>query len=173
MNKQVALHTAELRIIVGYLGEQKQLNWWPSNFLSPSSTAFLTPIFSRSLLQAQYQGVNEAALRVHDEHIGVGQTYHLFRLPEAYEILTAKILTEAQFSEQIKEKLTHQDIALARLQEIADDETTEKNEGNEGPVNLGDFDDQVFANLLKKAAACYHQAFCHKTQSYPYFRGSM
>lgn len=169
MNRQAAPLIAELRLLVGYLGEQKQLNWWASNFLSPSSTAFLAPIFSHSMLLAQYQGVNEAALRVHDEHIGVGKTYHLFRLPEAYEISASKTLNDPQLSNKFKEKLINKDNALNRLQEIGKDET----ETNEGPINIGDFDEQVFTDLLQKTAACYHYAFCHGSKTYPYYRGSL
>ena len=38
--------------------------------MSPISVPFLTPIFELKVVQARYQGVIEAARRVHDEHIG-------------------------------------------------------------------------------------------------------
>jgi hypothetical protein len=41
--------------------------------------------FIKNAFVAQYHGVQEAASRVHDEHIGIGRVYHLFRLPEHVE----------------------------------------------------------------------------------------
>src|SRR4051812_35181958 len=61
-----------LRLVVGFLGEQAQRDWWPSGFLAPTSRAFMTPAFARHPLLAQYHGVTEAAARVHDDHIGTG-----------------------------------------------------------------------------------------------------
>src|SRR5712691_3071033 len=85
MHTSLCMQLARLRILVGYLGEHHQYNWWPSAFLAPSSVAFLAPIFSKTAFMAQYQGVKAAAARVHDEHIGLGKVYHLFRLPERLE----------------------------------------------------------------------------------------
>lgn len=62
---------AELRVLIGYLGEKNQAHWWGGELLSPSATAFLAPIFNRSLFLAQYQGSSRAAAKVHDEAIGV------------------------------------------------------------------------------------------------------
>jgi len=76
---------AELRVLVGYLGEKGQDNWWASDFLSTTAAAFLAPIFNRSLFLAQYQGATAAAAKVHDEAIGVGRIYHLFPLPIGIE----------------------------------------------------------------------------------------
>jgi hypothetical protein len=47
--------------------------------------AFLNPIFASKTRMAQYHGVTEAACRVHDERIGVGRVFHLYRLPETIE----------------------------------------------------------------------------------------
>ena len=73
------------RVLVGYLGEHRQANWWSSSFLGRSSEAFLTPIFGNAVANARVVGVTEAARRVHDDAIGVGRTFHLFRLPETLE----------------------------------------------------------------------------------------
>ena len=54
-------------------------------FLSSSSKAFLGPIYPNSIDIAQYSGVCQAASIVHDEHIGIGKHYHLYRLPDAIE----------------------------------------------------------------------------------------
>jgi hypothetical protein len=43
------------------------------------------PVFGANIMQARYQGIVEASKRVHDERIGVGRVFHLFRLPETTE----------------------------------------------------------------------------------------
>ena len=83
-----------LRVIVGYLGEKAQFDWWQSGFFTPSSAAFLNPVFARTSALAQYHGVKEAARRLHDEHIGVGRMFHLFRLPETLEQSLFEFLKE-------------------------------------------------------------------------------
>ena len=67
---------AALRLAVGLLGERDAAGWWTSAFLSPTSTSFLAPVFGGNTFQARYQGVLEAAKRVHDERIGVGHVFH-------------------------------------------------------------------------------------------------
>jgi hypothetical protein len=85
MNTSTLAQIARLKLLVGFLGEQSQFNWWLSAFFAPSSSAFLAPVFSKNAFADQYHGVQEAASRVHDEHIGIGRVYHLFRLPEHVE----------------------------------------------------------------------------------------
>ena len=74
-----------LRLVVGALGEADRAAWWSSHFLSSTARTFLAPAFGDGYLDAQYQGVVEAARKVHDERIGIGRVFHLFRLPEAIE----------------------------------------------------------------------------------------
>ena len=76
---------AVLRAVVAYLGERDQFAWWQSAFFGAGSALFLSPIFARTQILAQCAGAGMAAARVHDEHIGVGGVYHLFRLPEEIE----------------------------------------------------------------------------------------
>ena len=85
---------ATLRILVGYLGEREQFGWWQSAFFAPGSQAFLAPLFARTQLLAQCNGVTRAACLIHDERIGVGHVYHLFRLPEDMEQGLHGILNE-------------------------------------------------------------------------------
>jgi hypothetical protein len=76
---------SRLRVLVGYLGERHQSNRWSSTFLGRTSEAFLAPIFGNTVANARVVGVTEAARRVHDDAMGVGRTFHLFRLPETLE----------------------------------------------------------------------------------------
>ncbi len=74
-----------LRLLVGYLGEKDQDNWWSTSFFSPSSRNFLAPIFARTTRLAQDNSVRDTARRLHDEQVGIGSVFHLFRLPADVE----------------------------------------------------------------------------------------
>lgn len=153
---------AELRLLVGYLGEKSQKNWWESNFLGASSQAYLMPTFPRTVLLAQYQGVLEAALLVHDEFVGVGSNYHLFRLPLSIERSTAEAVRDLEIHDYIKSEGS----ALARLAEL-----TEGAQSSEGPVNIGTFKDENLEHLIYTAAGIYLQAFRANIKSFPFMRG--
>ncbi len=156
---------SELRVLVGYLGEKGQANWWSSEFFSPSATSFLSPIFNRSLFLAQYQGSSTAAAKVHDEAIGVGRIYHLFRLPIGLEQASADAINDATFSKSLQESIANRDQAMRRLNAIA----TKTAAISSGPVSLGQMGDDLEAEL-KKAAGVYHSAFSQNIRSLPYLR---
>jgi hypothetical protein len=65
MNPKLIHQIVGLRLGVGFLGEQEQSAWWPSSFLGRHAQAFLNPIFGSKTRMAQYNGVTEAACRVH------------------------------------------------------------------------------------------------------------
>lgn len=156
---------AELRVLVGYLGEKNQANWWGSEFFSTTAAAFLAPIFNRSLFLAQYQGVTAAAAKVHDEAIGVGCIYHLFRLPIGLEQASADALNDATFVQTVQARLANRALALARLTELA-----EKAESvSPGPVSLGQMSQDIKAEL-QRAAGLYCVAFTSGIQALPYVR---
>ncbi|XOV89815.1 MAG: BrxE family protein [Pseudomonadota bacterium] len=157
---------AELRLLVGYLGETNQKNWWGSNFLSPSSKAFLTPPFPRTVLLAQYHGVCEAACLVHDAFIGVGSNYHLYRLPDGVERAAAAVLQEAKFIQQVEAELTSADAALRRLEECADKEVNQ----SDGPVNVGVYADAKLGSLIQQCAGHYLHAFSAGAKTFPFMR---
>ncbi|MCC6076086.1 BrxE family protein [Pseudomonas sp. GCM10022188] len=155
---------AELRVLVGYLGEQ-QPAWWPSQFYSPTAAAFLGPVFTRSTALAQYQGVTAAAARKHEEHIGEGRTFHLFRLPEILEQSAAAVFSDKAFEASIRGSVASRDQALARLAEQAGSTAS----ASEGPVVVGDLTDEL-GNALKSCAALYLDAFSKGIQCFPYLR---
>lgn len=164
MNKQ-AIEITELRVLVGYLGEKGQANWWGSEFFSATAAAFLAPIFNRSLFLAQYQGATAAAAKVHDEAIGVGSTYHLFRLPIGLEQASADALNDAAFVQTVQARLVNRELALSRLTELA--ETAES--ASPGPISLGLMSQDLSAEL-KRAAGFYCAAFTSGIQTFPYIR---
>lgn len=162
---QHAMIIAELRLLVGYLGEKGQANWWSSEFFSATSTAFLAPIFNRSLFQAQYQGATAAAAIVHDEAIGVGGIYHLFRLPIGLEQASADTLNDAAFVQAVQAKLANRELALARLTELAE----KAESASSGPVSLGQMS-QDFKAEFQRAAGFYWAAFTSGIKTFPYVR---
>lgn len=167
MNKQVKKLIAELKLIIGFLGEKGQFNWWESNFLSASSTAFLMPTYPRTTLLAQYHGVSEAALVVHDAFIGTGINYHLYRLPDSIERDVGSAVQELSHSEQLCSTLSSQDTALKRLAELANEELAK-----DGPVDIGDFSDAGLEQLIKSSAGYYSSAFTQGIKCFPFMRGA-
>jgi hypothetical protein len=165
MNASTLAQIARLRLLVGFLGEQSQFNWWPSAFLTPSSSAFLVPIFTKTAFMAQYHGVKEAASRVHDEHIGVGKVYHLFRLPENVEQTLAAHFRDQTFVDSVRPQLEAQAQALESLYTLATSQTTSQ----EGPVLLGAIDELLGGKTLGLLAHYYRSAFAGNTKVYPYY----
>lgn len=154
-----------LRFVVGYLGEKSQNNWWSSSFLAPQAKTYLSPIYPRTVALAQYRGVTEAALLVHDEFIGIGKNYHLFRLPEAVEHTAAEYV-QAQDEDHYPKRLDSQESALGVLQELAG------GDGNlaEGPVAVGQYSDGNLSEMLQEAAGFYLAAFQSGAKCYPFMR---
>ena len=150
------------RFLIGYLGEKSQFDWWGSNFLGASSPAFLMYPYPRTMLLAQYHGVCEAALLVHDEYIGVGENYHLYRLPDSLEREVSKAVQNIDMTERPINK----DSAFEALEQLVYSEA----EKSEGPVNIGVFNDEGLELMLKVAASHYLNAFKEDYKSFPYMR---
>lgn len=165
MHKSTLTQVATLRLLVGFLGEQSQFSWWPSAFFALSSSAFLLPIFRKTAFIAQYQGVKEAASRVHDEHIGMGTVYHLFRLPENAEQALFNSLQDNAFVDSIRVQLQNQDRALKSLTTLADVHP----ECTEGPVLVGNIDELMEGKNLRLLSHYYLSAFTGNTKAYPYY----
>lgn len=152
-----------LRFAVGLLGEKEQAGWWPSSFMSSASSAFLTPIFGAKIFQARYQGIVEAGKRVHDERIGIGQVFHLFRLPEATEqrLFDALSSTEGE----VATRVLSPEAANEQLSILAVVSTQAK----QGPLSIGSVDDLGRSDWLSIAAGLYAAAFAVGAQCFPYF----
>ena len=153
------------RAIIGYLGEKDQFAWWQSSFFIPASDAFLEPVFTRTKLLAKCNGVTSAAAIVHDERIGVGNVYHLFRLPEELEQAIHRVLYSADLIQKIVALSLSKDNALDYLQ----NQSQLPKQSNIGPTWMGKtssiYDDQVW----QKVTGYYLSAFEQSTEIYPYF----
>lgn len=152
----------ELRILVGFLGEQAQFAWWPTKFFEASSRLFLEPVFAKTSVLAQYHGVLEAARRQHDEHLNVG-SYHLFRLPEEIE---QDLHASLQSGAALPSPLTKES-ALASLAQLAESNAP----AAIGPVSVGDIKNLRSPDVLAAIAGIYASAFDRDAKSYPYLVG--
>jgi len=158
---------AKLRIVVGYLGEKEQYHWWGSSFFSSTSDAFLSPVFPRTQLLAQATGVSRAASLVHDERIGVGDVFHLFRLPEEMAQGIHQALQNPDLKSEIEPLIAGQAEALAFLQEGLNLPGGE----DVGPVNIGGRSALRDSNYWDIARGYYAKAFSDGIRIFPYFSG--
>lgn len=154
-----------LRAVVGFLGEQERNRWWPSAFFGAGSKAFLAPVFPRTHVLAQYQGVRQAASVVHDERIGVGNVFHLFRLPEDLEQSVQRTIQHPHVVLAIAECTASSEVALALIGKISDGPLPK----DVGPVRVGSLADLRKASLWRQVAAHYAAALAHHFEVYPYF----
>src|SRR4051794_653378 len=152
-----------MRFAVGLLGEKDQAGWWPSSFMSPTSSAFLLPVFGANIMQTRYQGIVEASKRVHDERIGVGRVFHLFRLPEATEQRLFDALSYK--GGKMAPWVLSPEAANEQLSVLA----IASSEAKQGPVLIGSAEDLGKANWLSIAAGLYAAAFAAGVQCFPYF----
>ncbi|TPL29529.1 BrxE family protein [Mesorhizobium sp. B2-4-8] len=155
-----------LRLAVGALGERDNAGWWQSGFMSTTSSAFLMPVFGSNSSQARYEGVVEAARRVHDERIGVGHAFHPFRLPENMEQRLFD-LVQTKGRDLVDETFSA-DQARATLERLAEKPVTARS----GPALVGAaamLDEQSW---IAAVASLYLAAFSTGVQCFPYFTGT-
>lgn len=157
------LHVRQLRMLVGFQGEEGQANWWSSAFLADTSSQFLAPVFGTSSMNARLVGVTEAARRVHDAAIGVGQAFHLFRQPEAVEQELHHLLREGPDMELVSSA----DEALDRLKSLASVEVDPRS----GPIHVGPLSALADARWIAQVAGYYRAAFLGNIRCFPYFAG--
>ena len=164
MSRSFHRDTIALRYLIGFLGEAGQAGWWPSRFLSAASESFLKPVFAKTMSAAQYHGVRDAASLVHDERIGVGRVFHLFRLPEAMEQRLLSHLLDIGIPEDVSHALI--------LSRSGDDKTAgvlqSAAELHQGPVQVGTTEDLQGHVWQSRVASAYHAAFQGDARSFPY-----
>jgi hypothetical protein len=158
---------ALMRAAVGYLGERDQRGWWQSGFFSAGSRAFLAPVFGRTQVLAQCAGVTRAAAIVHDERIGVGQVYHLFRCPEDLEQGIHLAFQSADVARSVSALVASAEAASAFLQKQA----VSVQAAGVGPTRVGDEPALRDARGWRTVAAHYTRAFAEGGDVFPYFTG--
>ena len=108
-------------------------------------------------------GVTEAARRFHDEAIGVGRTFHLFRLPETLEQELHRTLSASKDTATLESV----DAAIEELKALSSVDAKPK----PGPVHVGALDMLADAHWVPVVASHYRAAFAAGVQSFPYFAG--
>ncbi|HMR67610.1 MAG TPA: BrxE family protein [Anaerolineae bacterium] len=162
-------YLAKLRVVVGYLGEREQFGWWQSSFFSASSQAFLAPVFARTQFLAQCAGVTRAAAKVHDERIGTGHVYHLFRLPEDMEQDLHQLLHSPQLAQAVTRFTTNQETALNFLQQEADAIKATAL----GPIRINKTEALRDLSQWRMVCAHYSRGFRQTVEIFPYFADSV
>lgn len=168
MNKDLIELIATLRTAVGLLGETASLGYWSSGFFSKESPAFLDPVFPRTRFLACVNGVAAAATRAHDERIGVGHVYHLFRLPEDIEQSLQRSIADSPPS-VVLEAAGDESKALAALQQSSEGEAKEAT----GPTRVGTVDSMTDLGVWRFVAGHYLAAFENGREVFPYFAGDV
>lgn len=152
-----------LRTLVGFLGEEDQLGWWDTSFLSDTGQRFLERPFPRSSLMAGLHSVTVAARRLHDESVGKGGVGHLFRLPPAKEREVAETLRDID-ARPMFGSVADRDTALGELNEMSRAVSAAK-----GAVRVGRREDLLTPDGLGRVAGHYHRAFTANDKVFPYF----
>ncbi len=162
----VFAHLAQLRLLVGYLGEKDQSAWWDCRFLCTNGLRFLEINFPRTVLAAAITSVTAAARRLHDERIGKANVYHLFRLPAALEEGVHKSLPAGAPDDWVA-VVADKDIAMQRLAEMAGETV----DAPVGPVQVGTTKTLTTKSAVGELARHYLDAFTHDKVVLPYFSG--
>ena len=152
-------------MVIGYLGEKDQFGWWQSSFFTKGSDAFLSPLFSRTKILAQCNGVTHAAALVHDERIGVGHVYHLFRLPEDIEQTIHQVLHGTDFEKAILKIVANKDAALGYLRK----QSLGINSATVGPIRVGKIESLRDYKSWRLSASYYVYAFEKGEPIFPYY----
>lgn len=153
-----------LRVLIGYLGEKSQSGWWDTGFLNTTGLQFLEINFPRTAFSAGCNAVIEAARRLHDERIGKGGVYHLFRLPIGLEEDLHQQLLFAKPDEYLPH-LQSAESAMEALKELV----SETVGAPEGPVQIGTVKNLTRDSSVKELAVHYYDAFRTRKMCFPYF----
>ena len=143
------------------MGEKEQVSWWASSFFSNSGERFLSPIFPKTASFARINGACRAAQVVHDEYIGKGDVYHLFRLPENLERTILEVLIN---DASVLDCIASEESARAGLRTLAEGGLIQ----DVGPILLEGKIDLTMVGLM---AGAYSNALQTGEQVFPYFRG--
>ncbi len=159
----------QLRVLVGFLGEKRQAGWWQSDFWSPTAEVFLSPVFPRTVFLSQAEGASAAARLVHDQRIGVGKVFHLFRLPENLEQSVHDGLQNLEVAQQLRPLLSDRQQAAEYLAKNFGKSTADN---PIGPLLCGDISSIGANKTIAILANTYLSGFQRSVEVFPYFRES-
>jgi hypothetical protein len=159
-----------LRTIVAALGERTTPPRWRTQFLTDFGLRALVRVFPRTPVHAALDSVFVAARLEHDQRIGLGKRYHLFRLPESLERTVSDVISEPAFSAQAAAMVADtQNTLMDKLASIASKHTLP---AVDGPISLGSIAKLTEPTVLASLAAHYWNSFESARRVFPYFAES-
>jgi hypothetical protein len=111
---------------------------------------------------ARYQAICLAAQRVHDQHVGVGEVFHLFRVPDDLEQLLHDAMRDPR-GREISLPNSHEE-AIEALDALAASTAAKA----DGPISIGRLEDVRVRRTWVDAAGFYLNAFVTGHQVHPY-----
>jgi hypothetical protein len=162
--RSIPLEFVKLRLLVGFLGERRQSNWWDCTFLDATGRRFLETTFPRTALLAGLRSTTEAAQLLHDSRIGRVGVFHLFRLPiEKEDVLEAHI---QEFpNDDALGWISSGHTALDELRRLDQSHVAAPH----GPVQISSENKIFTADSISEMAAHYYSSFAGGFQCFPYF----
>jgi len=156
----------KLRLLVAYLGEKDQAGWWDTSFLSQIGLEFLEHSFPRTRMLAGLNGACQAAQRLHDDRIGVGSVFHLFRLPFTVEQSMFGLAQHRldELADLIKDRKT----AIQALRELSSSTVRA-----EGPVQIGTEKKLLRHSTIDEFATHYLSALEDEKLIFPYITATL
>jgi hypothetical protein len=155
----------ELRVAVAFLGEKGNNGWWQTQFLQPTGQRFLEFIYPRTVFAAAVNAAAEAAKSFHDQRIGKGRVFHLFRFPFSVELhVHQQLLSDtARVAGIVKSAST----ARALLERYAKS-SNKTGSSLAGPLCVGDVSLIFSGRAASKLSEVYRHSIGSATPALPY-----
>jgi len=154
----------EIRLLVSYLGEKDQCNWWDSQFLTTTGLSFLEISFPRTPYIAAYTSISNIAEKTHEKAIAKDGSVNLFKLPGQLEEQITKYISNTQLEDFFK-SVTNKELALQKLKSYFKQAVTSPT----GAVQVGKVKDILTPQGISEMAAHYYDAFLNGKKVFPYF----
>lgn len=156
-----------VRTLVAALGERTAPPWWRTQFLTEVGFRAMGRVFPRTAASAALNSVLLAARVDHDQRIGVGERYHLFRLPTNMENALLSLMAESSFATQTTGLVTKRPEEL--IQDLGTLASERKIVGSEGPIRVGPATILLHSSAIEALAAHYRHSFQTGRRAFPYF----
>jgi hypothetical protein len=169
LDLQIAEMALRARVLVLALGEKS--DWWRTQYLTGHGLRMLERVYPRTAFGAAVQAATAAACEQHEAGVGRGRSYHLFRLPPAYEQGIRSLLTGthvADLAEQIRPALGDPTALLTHLQALA----APAPDARVGPWRVGTEADLSQPDTFRRIAGAYLHAFQHGEKILPYLEAA-
>ena len=157
-----------LQINVLALGESPHAGWWKSQFLARVGLSYLSRPYPRGNFAAAVRSASRAARAVHDNSLGIGNVFHLFRLPQdmAWQLDELLRQPESDLLPRFEPLLDQRDNLLEHLKAMGGQTP---GDSKVGPLRLGTVRDLRKPDIVSQLSAVYYTAFRDDGKVFPYF----